>query len=959
MLKRMMPTSSVSWENSRVIVGGPSLQPDICITANDRSPIVIEAEHAPGRDVETDARQRIGLRIVNQPHPIESAIAVIYPPHVAVANDVSESLRESKLEYCVHSEDGTRFPARGWINGSVADIADLARLEAIPKRAATEASEHFQLGIDLSEPILLELEKQGSGTVAQIAAYLGMTNVEQTRRMACAIVLNAIVFHEHLAAFHQFDPFSKLVGDGSLADKQHVIKVWDEILEIDYWPIFATARTVANELPSPYATRLFQTLYRAASKFTINGLNNSHDLTGRVFQRLISDRQYLATYYTLPASATLLAKLALAKVNNVDWSDTESVSGMRVADFACGTGALLSAVYEEAANRFERTGSDHSTLHAPMLERVLTGCDVMPSAVHITGSTLSGMQPSQRYSSTNLYTMPYGRRGMQEVAIGSLELLDSTSVLALFNTSAPALRAGPQGEGATREFVIDVPDHAFDVVIMNPPYTSNTKHRDADDGVRAAAFAAFATTTTDQSDMAAKLREKANGTSYHGHAGLGSAFAALADAKVKPGGVIAFVLPLTALNGSGWRKFRSMLVDQYTDMTVVSLTGDDGKIAFSSDTSIAECLIIARKLKPKEKPSGSAEFVALRRRPENIAQATVAAKSLIATVNSRTLEDGPHGGDSISVGDDVVGEVIRANIDDPGSGFDCARLRDAAVGQSAAALAGGTVWLPGMQPIRDIPLVQLYETATRGPDSQMFIGHQHKGPFVKRPADENATYPALWNRKGHDEPSFIYQADAELTVKPGMEARADELWQTASRFHIAREFGFNQDITGAVYTERATVGGRSWPSIMLPDPDHEPVLVLWCNSILGLLSYWWASSRQQGARGSLTITQMGKLIVPDVTRFAERQITAAQAIFDEFRGLELKPAHMADIDPNRAKLDRAVICDMLELGGDVYEASRLLARKWCAEPSVHGGRGQVAGIGVGRCLSRLQRYGYD
>ena len=224
----------------------------------------------------------------------------------------------------------------------------------------------------------------------------------------------------------------------------------------------------------------------------------------------------------------------------------------------------------------------------------------------------------------------------------------------------------------------------------------------------------------------------------------------------------------------------------------------------------------------------------------------------------------------------------------------------------------------------------------------MFIGHQHKGPFIKRPVNDTATYPALWNRKGHKESSFVYQADTELTVKAGMEARADELWNTASRLHIAREFGFNQDLTGAVYTDRPTIGGRSWPSITVQDPKHEPVLVLWCNSILGLLSYWWASSRQQGARGSLTITQMGKLIVPDVTQFSEHQTTAARDAFHELRSLDLKPAHMADTDPNRAKLDHAVICDMLELDEEVYEASRLLARKWCAEASVHGGRGAGA-----------------
>ena len=42
----------------------------------------------------------------------------------------------------------------------------------------------------------------------------------------------------------------------------------------------------------------------------------SIDLTGRIFQRLIADRKYLATFYTLPASAALLARLAIDKLTN-------------------------------------------------------------------------------------------------------------------------------------------------------------------------------------------------------------------------------------------------------------------------------------------------------------------------------------------------------------------------------------------------------------------------------------------------------------------------------------------------------------------------------------------------------------------------------------------------------------------------------------------------------------------
>ena len=64
----------------------------------------------------------------------------------------------------------------------------------------------------------------------------------------------------------------------------------------------------------------------------------------------------------------------------------------------------------------------------------------------------------------------------------------------------------------------------------------------------------------------------------------------------------------------------------------------------------------------------------------------------------------------------------------------------------------------------------------------------------------------------------------------------------------------------------------------------------------------------------------------------------AEAIFDEFRDKELKPAYLADADPNRALLDRRVVCDLLGFDEGVYEGVRRLSQKWCAEPSVHGGK---------------------
>ena len=78
----------------------------------------------------------------------------------------------------------------------------------------------------------------------------------------------------------------------------------------------------------------------------------------------------------------------------------------------------------------------------------------------------------------------------------------------------------------------------------------------------------------------------------------------------------------------------------------------------------------------------------------------------------------------------------------------------------------------------------------------------------------------------------------------------------------------------------------------------------------------------------------------DIRALTDAQLTTAWEIFEDFRERELKPAYQADADENRALLDRRVVCEMLGFGADVYAGVRLVAAKWCGEPSVHGGKGR-------------------
>ncbi len=512
LLQAMLPRSSVRSENTQAIYGHPGLRPDILITAPGRVPVVIEAEYMPAAGVEAEAKDRLGLETTANGRVIEAAIALRYPDEIGEAHDLPTALSVARLSYCVFTENGgvSRFPESGWLDGSVEDLADMVRLVSVPQHAVDRATTALQEGIDGAARLLDDLDRTRPGITAAIAKLLGMANVPQTRRMACAIIANALVFHDQIAGMHaKIKSLALACGDGVDNPQGEVLAAWTAILNINYWPIFAIAKDILGHFDSADAARLLRRLRDTAQAVNATGVENAHDLTGRIFQRLIADRKYLATFYTLPASAALLARLAVAKLEGVDWSSAEAIGKLRIGDFACGTGALLSAVYEQIAARHERAGGDGSKLHKVMMEEALYGCDVMPSAIHITGSTLSGVEPAVGFTNSRLYTMPYGRQQDGGVMIGSLELLQSSNVMTLFNTSDPALRTGSAGEETAAQVSTEIPDIGYDLVIMNPPFTSATNHEGAHADITNPAFAAFGASDADQTAMGARANRLA------------------------------------------------------------------------------------------------------------------------------------------------------------------------------------------------------------------------------------------------------------------------------------------------------------------------------------------------------------------------------------------------------------------------------------------------------------------
>ena len=689
-------------------------------------------------------------------------------------------------------------------------------------------------------------------------------------------------------------------------------------------------------------------LRATAEDVEATGANQAHDLTGRIFQRLIADRKYLATFYTLPASAALLARLAVSKMD-VDWSDADAIAKLRIGDFACGTGALLGAVYERTATLHEREGGDLAKLHPTMMEEVLYGCDVMPSAIHITGSTLSGAQPTVGFGRTRLYTLAYGRqKGLssrqdyKNVRIGSLELLQSSATMTLFNTSDPAMRTGSVGEETAAQILAEVPDEGFDLVIMNPPFTRATNHEGAHADVTNPAFAAFGATSADQTAMGKRINEFGKGASYHGNAGIASAFTALADRKLKPGGVLAFVLPLSAASGLSWQKFRQMLESDYQDLIVLSIAANGKDMSFSSDTGMAECLVVARKRLSTERHP--ARFVSLNSRPHGFSGADETAKQILGSDSIRGIEDGPYGGTPISVGESSVGEMLSVPLSVNGAGWGSVRLKDASVAQTALALSRSSLWLPGSPAPLELKTTSLNEVGKLGLVHRDIIGPAPRGPFDKAAPSPTSTYPSLWNHNAKNETRIVCEPDSQLQVRQGMEAKAVQVWATASRAHLNLDYTFGSQPLEVAFTEQKSIGGSVWGDLRFDDDRFDFAFAVWGNSTLGLLSYWWHSSRQQSSKARMTIRTAETLPTLHLHALTGAQLTTAATIFNDFRERELMPAYLADADSNRALLDRRVVCDLLGFDEDIYRAVRLLAAKWCAEPSVHGGKRRPGGV---------------
>ena len=928
-------------EQTGVFTRDAALQPDLIIEHPGGLPVAVETEWMPAYRVEEEARERLGETLRETGDTIEQALAVRIPQALAKTNqsDLEAEIETAEFEFCVvygNAEEPGRWPETGWLDGTVNDLARCIELAALSENRVARGIQILEEGIEQAAGKLRNDCIDAPDTLSTIAGKLHQKDGIQTSRMAMAIVANALTFHCSIAGAHQIDTLDELRDRNGRLSKRRVVEVWRHILtNINYWPIFEIAREIVLPIRNGTARTVLERLAEVATDLVSLGATSQHDLCGRMFQRLITDRKFLATFYTLPGSAALVAELATARLE-VDWSDTEAVCALRIGDFACGTGALLNAAYEALLSRYRRTGGDDRDIHPRMMEHVLVGCDIMPAATHLTASVLSSKHPSVTFKDTSIVTLPYGEQPQgsgRPIAIGALDLIEDEKTLPLFGTGQERVRGIADNDNGH----VPMPHGGFDVVIMNPPFVRPTNHESTD--VPVPSFAGFATSDDEMKHMSDRLKKiRKPGMVGHGNAGLASNFIDLAHAKVRnPGGVIALVIPASFRRGKSWAAARRLLDEHYKDVIIASITAiGPTERAFSADTSIADILVVGTRRNTTEESEENTLFVNLPHRPHSILEAVTTARAI-----QRTPPD--EGVRPIAIGStETAGCSIRSVLAEIGA----AGVREADVARTARGLTRGELWLPREREALTLPLTRLGNLGTRGlihrDINGMASADRPRGPFdiVRTKSGEIPTWPVLWAHDAKRETRIVVKPDKAGNPRPECGEEAADVWErTASRLHFSLEFRVNSQPLAACLTPEPCIGGRAWPNFLCTKECWEKPMALWANTTLGLISFWWTGNRQQEGRANLTISTLPGLTMLDPRNLSETQLKRADEVFEAFADRQLLPANEAWRDETRQALDRVVLTDLLELPEGVLKPLALLRRQWCAEPSVHGGKG--------------------
>ena len=844
------------------------------------TPLVIEAKigtsAAKRRDAAKQARQRLESR------PEAMAFAVCYP------NDLKGLASLSQLEHDMANTQQLCFAhvtrvgkAPTWREGSVQEFASVLFQNDLPQSNVADAIEYsVRQAADFIQSDRELFSKNFAPLLAKALALPSGTERDNRAAVliAALMVSNAALLHHRLRVVDSLSEVPTLKdcmaypGDGLLSA---MTSAWESILEIDYHPVFDPAVSVLEAFME-VASSARMLAVNAIRLLVENALAHADDLAalrfdhaGPLYHRLLESAKYDGSFYTNNISALLLSRLAMQE-NFADWSDVEHLRELKVIDPACGTGTLLMAAMHTIRDRYiNAAGQDADFLHLFMVEDVLHGLDINRHGIQLAACNLTLGNPRVDYTKMNLFTMRHGPHTNGKTHIGSLELLataedDGTPNLTQFISPLPRLENLEAERAQPGDVDGDSYVGIFDVVIMNPPFTRND--------IRNRQYTASNRKRIQDREKEVvdfvRQRDPEAGEAID-HTNASSFFTPLADMVLKKEtGVLAQVLPTTALIGASGKQGRVFLANRFQIETIIT-SHDPSRVNFSENTDIHESLFIARRSDAEKKPT---RFISLGRMPGDAHEAML-------------LSDMINGGKiSTEWGREHEWRWERMREGD----WQAALFYDEVLAEAyydLAALNGTRLQISG-------------NACAIEPE-----GRRVRDAFY-RVQNSSAPWkmPVLWDHSTDIHMTMDAKPDVLATPKSEKEAYARYLKGKASRLLISNRLRTNTVCTAACYTEEPVLGSAWVPVTPLstyPDLDHA--LCTWWNSTPGILTLLHARSHALDyAKYSLELLR--QLLIPNPRTV---DVSPLIDVFAKTRQQVLKPWKEMDTCPVRARIDEA------------------------------------------------------
>lgn len=731
---------------------------------------------------------------------------------------------------------------------------------------------------------------------------LSPAEAEAVSRISTLVIVNAMIFQEILSGHREFrvSPLEKIKNEENVLSA--FSSQWRDILRINYYPIFHLARELLLQIPSDPAFSIIRSLADAAQLIVGKRAALRHDLMGRVYHKLLADKKYLATYYTRVPSAILLLKLALGDdAFPRRWHDLNEMMNFRIADLACGTGTLLMAAADTMMDNYVRASvkagqpPNFIDVHRVLAEEIIHGYDVLPSAIHLTASTLALRAPEISFKRMNLFNLPMGGK---EAYLGSLEFLKGKDlrIRDLFGARLEAKQVG----GDKEIILSDVNVPLLDLCVMNPPFTRSV--------IGNLLFGSFP--EKERSKMQTSLKNLVKNRQVQSSitAGLAAVFVALADRYIRSGGRLALVLPKALLSGVAWEPTRELLRKKYYLEYVVA-SHDPERWNFSESTSLSEVLIVARKRNNNDSGGQKITCINLWRNPATAFDALAVYHGI---KNNPLPYEFPHGQGSLELvlGKEKIAEVLSYDWEEfkgwPNWLLPCAFAQSDLI-RAAYHLLHGRLWLPGFGIKGQFPIDPLSSFGNLGPDGRDI----HDGFGLSR---AKTAFPAFWGTDNQAILTISQEPNAYLSPLPRPKKgrplrKVEDLWPLAGKVLLGARIRLNTRKLCAIQVKEPVLSNVWWPLSLKGKFNAENYgnsLLLWLNSTLALLILLANRQETEGAWVQFKKPILANLPVLALDQLSKEQFTLMAEAYDEVCREELRAFPEMAADPVRARIDAAV-----------------------------------------------------